>query len=277
MSARWWPDTILRAAALLAPPGDRGRWLAEWRSELWYIPRGGQARFCLGAFRDAVEVRRLDWRATPRLAAPLNCLTFLAVLGIASFCVVAGLSGPLERYATLWHLNPRRFPAGCGLTLAFSCVLLPVIRLATPRAPSQDPPRPWGSKLRAATFLTLKILLVQPILLCGFVLFLIVGQAAPVATQLALLALWIGVLRWVLDDQQNRCPECQRLLGGPVRIGVASRTFLEWYGGESSCSEGHGLLQTPDLSASYCRSGQWLRLGNSWHELFPAASKGRHS
>jgi len=277
MTARWWPHTILRAAALLAPPAERARWLDEWRSELWYLPREGATRFCLGAFRDAIEVRRHSEALTPPLASPTNCLAFLALLATVSLCLVAALAGQLAAHATLWRMPTRALPGECLVTLLFSCGLLPIIRLATPHPHSQHPPRSWPSKLRASTFLALKILLVQPVLLCGFVILLIAGPAAPVAAQLALLALWVGTLRWVIDDQHRRCPDCQRLLGGAVRIGVASRTFLEWYGGESSCSEGHGLLQTPDLSASYCRSGQWLRLGNSWHELFPAASKGRHS
>jgi hypothetical protein len=266
---------LLRAAALLAPAADRARWLDEWRSELWYIPREGQTRFCLGAFRDAVELRRHSAIA-PLLASPLNCLLFLALLGAASLGLLAALAAPLQAHTTLWRLPARQLPAGCGITLLLSCVLLPVIRLATPRATSVNPPQSLQARLRASTFLILKLVLVQPVMLCGFVLLLIAGHAAPVAAQLALLALWIGTLRWVLDDQQRRCPDCQRLLGGPVRIGVASRTFLEWYGGESSCSEGHGLLQTPDPCATYSRSGQWLRLGSSWHDLFPAASKGRH-
>ena len=276
MTARWWPHLILRSAALLAPAYDRARWLEEWRSELWYLPPEGQTGFCLGAFRDALEVRR-NSEALTLLASPASCLAFLALLATASLCLVAALAGQLAAHATLWRMPARQLPEECLVTLLFSCGLLPIIRLATPHPHSQHAPRVWRSRLRASPFLALKILLVQPVLLCGIVILLIAGQAAPVAAQLALLALWVGTLRWVIDDQHRRCPDCQRLLGGAVRIGVASRTFLEWYGGESSCSEGHGLLQTPDLSASYCRSGQWLRLGASWHELFPAASKGRHS
>jgi hypothetical protein len=277
MNARWWPHTVLHTAALLAPAADRDRWLDEWRSELWYVPRAGELRFCLGAFRDALEMRREFPALTPWLASPLNCLAFLTLLAAVSLGLAAALAGPLEAHARIWRMPRRELPAECLVMLLFSCILLPIVRLATPRAPSVNPPRSWHSRVRAWLFLGLKILLVQPILLVGFVLVLIVGQAAPIAAQLGLLALWIGTLRWVLDDQQRRCPDCQRLLGGPVRIGVASRTFLEWYGGESSCSEGHGLLQTPEPCAAYSRSGQWLRLGSSWQALFPAASKGRHS
>jgi hypothetical protein len=269
-------DAILRAAALLVPAADRGPWLDDWRSELWYVPREGETRFCLGAFRDALDLRRHSPALTPPLASPLHCLAFLTLLAVASLGLVAALAGPLAASAPIWRMPRRELPGECLLTLLFSCVLLPIIRAATPRAPSLAPPRSWPSRGRAWLFLALKIVLVQPILLVGFVIVMIVGRLAPVAAQLGLLALWVGTLRWVLDDQQRRCPDCQRLLGGPVRIGVASRTFLEWYGGESSCSEGHGLLQTPDPCAAYSRSGQWLRLGSSWQTLF-AASKGRHS
>ena len=51
------PLAILRTAALLVPGESRAEWLAEWRSELWYV-HGNTAAFCAGAFRDALWVRR---------------------------------------------------------------------------------------------------------------------------------------------------------------------------------------------------------------------------
>jgi hypothetical protein len=81
----------------------------------------------------------------------------------------------------------------------------------------------------------------------------------------------IGALRWVVMDQRRRCPVCLRLLTNPVRIGSASQTFLEWYGTESTCSRGHGLLHVPEISASYNSTEQWLRLDASWDDLFSQA------
>ena len=71
MNPKSVPNAILRAASLVAPAGQRAEWLVEWRSELWYVPARGAARFCLGAFRDAYWVRRnshnLEDPATPEI------------------------------------------------------------------------------------------------------------------------------------------------------------------------------------------------------------------
>ena len=58
MTSEWLHCSILRAASLLAPSDQRDEWLNDWRSELWYIPRQGATQFCLGAFRDALWLRR---------------------------------------------------------------------------------------------------------------------------------------------------------------------------------------------------------------------------
>jgi hypothetical protein len=72
----------------------------------------------------------------------------------------------------------------------------------------------------------------------------------------------------MLLDQRRRCPVCLRTLTDPVRIGSPSQTFLDWYGGESMCSRGHGLLQVSEISNS-CSGNEWLNLDPSWSGLFP--------
>ena len=54
---------------------------------------------------------------------------------------------------------------------------------------------------------------------------------------------------------------CLRLLTDPVRIGSPSQTFLEWYGRKSMCARGHGLLQAPEISASYSGKTSVAQLG----------------
>ena len=78
----------------------------------------------------------------------------------------------------------------------------------------------------------------------------------------------ILALRWVITDQQRRCPVCLRLLTDPVRIGTPSRTFLEWYGAESTCPRGHGLLHVSEMSSGYSARPEWLGLDDSWSGLF---------
>jgi hypothetical protein len=119
-------------------------------------------------------------------------------------------------------------------------------------------PLPWRSRLRRGIFLALKVALIQPILFGSFV----VACNVPIA-RLAINAAWILPFRWVLMDQRRRCPECLRLLTDPVRIGSASQTFLEWYGAESTCSRGHGLLHISEMPDSYSAKPEWLSLGDS--------------
>ena len=275
MKREWLRHTVLRVASLLAPGDQRAEWLKEWRSELWYIPRCRATRFCLGAFRDALWMRRNNpvpvKRTLVHLESPLNCLAFLATLAGVSVLIASRLPAP-HAFPTL-HLRARDLPAGCIPMLMLSCLLLPATRLAIGRPPGNCHPTSWPGRLRRGIFLALKITLVQPIMLCGFFVLIWMGPI-PFAPQLGVCAYWILALRWVLLDQRRRCPVCLRLLTNPVRIGAPSETFLEWYGAESMCSRGHGLLHTSEFSASYSRNAQWLRLDGSWSGLFPSAPGG---
>ena len=279
MNGKWLPHTILRAASLLAPSAQRAEWAKEWQSELWYIPRRGAVLFILGAFWDAFWLRRNGSeteRQSPvkrtgiHLESPLRCLAFLATLATVSFFIAVRLAA-LPQKPSL-PLGVHDVPAGCTVTLLLSGLLLPGT-LAVWRAPAHRPPLPWPSKLRRGIFLALKIALVQPILLCGFVVQILMGPLGGLAG-LGFDAAFILALRWVITDQQQRCPVCLRLLTAPVRIGTPSRTFLEWYGVESTCPHGHGLLHISENSSRYSGKQQWLCLDDSWSGLFSAASRG---
>jgi hypothetical protein len=128
--------------------------------------------------------------------------------------------------------------------------------------------------LRRGIFLVLKITLLQTIVLCGFIVQMLLGPLGGF-TGIAGGAAAALALRWAIMDQQRRCPVCLRLLTNPIIIGTPSRTFLEWYGTESTCPHGHGLLHTPEISSS-CSRPQWLSLGDSWSALF-AKGAARHS
>jgi len=267
MNAQWLQSTILRTASLLAPGDQRAEWLAGWRSELWYIPRRGATSFCLGAFRDALWVRRNTLSPAELLESPLSCLALLAIVAAVSLFIAVLLPAPgnLTRSA---HLRLRDLPDGCVAMLLLSALALPVIRLAMGPAANRYP-LPWRSRLRRGIFLALKIALIQPMMLGGFV----VVCAMPIAN-MPFSVCWILAIRWALIDQRDRCPECLRLLTTPIRIGSASQTFLEWYGAESTCSRGHGLLHTWETHASYSGKPEWLALDDSWKSLFRSAGPG---
>jgi hypothetical protein len=84
-------------------------------------------------------------------------------------------------------------------------------------------------------------------------------------------------MRWVLDDQRNRCPVCLRLLSNPVRIGQSSHMFLEWHGTELMCLHGHGLLHVPARPSIWFTRQRWMDLGPSWSGLFPGPTVGHHN
>lgn len=272
MNRAWLPHAILRAASSLVPRAGRAEWLQGWRSELWYVPRRGSTMFCCGAFRDALWVRRNGDQepARPFLESPLHCLVFLAVLALAGSTLSICLPRP-ESWGPSSHLALRELPMGWAAMLVLTCLLLPAARLGMGPAPagSQATGRVWRGM-----FLALKIALVQPILLCGLVVLIWILPVVPVAPQLGVCGAWMLGFRWILADQRRRCPVCLRRLSSEVRMGAPSQTFLEWYGAESTCSRGHGLLHVPGVSAGYS-APRWLRLDNSWSGLFVAGSRRR--
>ncbi len=278
MSSRQLQYSIVRVASFLAPSCRRSEWLREWRSELWYVPRREAVPFVLGAFQDALWLRRnlpyaerlsLENRTRNHLESPLACLALLATLALLSILMAVGLAALSQKTSSL--LKVRDVPWGSAVMLIFSCLLVPGT-LAVWRTPASRDLMPWSRGLRQGVFLALKITLLQPIMLCGFIIQILLGPGG--LAGIGFVASFILALRWVITDQQQRCPVCLRLLTNPVRIGNPSKTFLEWYGAESMCSHGHGLLHVAETSTSYFHRAQWLYLDSSWSGLFPEAFKG---
>jgi hypothetical protein len=269
----WLQHTILRVASLLAPYDQRGGWLEEWRSELWYIPSGAATRFCLGAFRDALWLRRNTprpvRRARAHLESPLICLAFLAPLSVASILLAAHLQTTLT-------FPEAQAPSALHIianSLLFY-LLLVAVALVIGARPGDRRVTPLPGTRRGWIFLTLKILLVLPILQCMLVVVIVIDMPF---LSLGFFVTYVLFFRWVFTDQQRRCPVCLRLLAKPVRIGTPSSTFLEWYGAESMCARGHGVLHVPEFSASYSGMQQWLGLDDSWTGLFSKGAGIRQS
>jgi hypothetical protein len=275
MNGAWLQRSTLRVASLLVPSDRRDEWIEEWRSELWYVPQCQATIFCMGAFRDAFWLRCNHGVPAARtritLESPLSCLALLATM--AALSIFFAFLVLVPRLALASPLKTTDLAGVCGGVLMLSSLLLPAA-LWVWRPPASRYSVSWSSTLRRGIFLVLKIALVQSIVLCGSVVQVLLGSAGGF-TGLAAGAAAILALRWVVTDQQRRCPMCLCLLTNPIIIGTPSRTFLEWYGIESTCPHGHGLLHTSEISSSYSRP-QWLSLGDSWSVLFRKGA-GRHS
>jgi hypothetical protein len=149
--------------------------------------------------------------------------------------------------------------------LLFSCLLLPGTVAIWRRPSNHDRSRP--NRFRLAAFMAVKIALLQPTMLCVFLFHVLILPKGGLGG-LGFDVLFILALRWLISDQQQRCPVCLHLLTAPVSIGTPARSFLEWYGTESACPQGHGLLHISGTSFSYSRKPNWLSLDDSWQDLF---------
>jgi hypothetical protein len=247
---------ILHAASFLVPEPQRAEWFAEWSAELAYVTHHPTS-FCLGAFRDGLWFRRNHSTHTAHafgLESPLRCIAFLALLAAASTFLAFRL--PLVRQ--VWakgHLLPAYI-----LNIFISLL---VVSATTSLALGEYPGR---RHFRRRLFLAIKIALLLPIVCCGTL-----DVAALVSLNFQAHGLLIGLIlgfRWALVDQRRRCPVCLRILAHPTRIGGPARTFLDWYGTELICTQGHGLLYVPEIPTSCYTTQRWQSLDPSWTSLF---------
>ncbi len=111
-----------------------------------------------------------------------------------------------------------------------------------------------------------KIALLSPVVFFGSL-----DLASPLSNGLQAHVLIIGTviaIRWAFADQRRRCPVCFRALSNPTRIGGPSHVFLDWYGTELICGQGHGLLYIPEIPTSCYDTQRWENLDPSWSTLF---------
>ena len=254
MTARMY-HAILLAAAWLVPGSEREEWLAEWRSELWYLRRDGgssTAQFCFGSFRDAWWLRRnrpdAARKSRPWLQSPGRCTAVLVALALVA-CSAAGFISAFQP-----PYYERHFLFGQFFVLGIALLLL---QIGAPFAWTEHPSAP-GGRGRWWLFFGLKAALVLTIVFFGAL------ELGPIAALIG----YVAGFRWVLRDQRRRCPVCLHLLTNPVRMGEASHMLLGWYGTELICVKGHGLLHVPEIPTSSYSGQRWLRLDPSWRELF---------
>lgn len=141
------PRLTLRLASFLVPFPQRGEWLAEWCAELWHVKQSAAVQspvqrllpwhdpaicFCLGAFQDALWLRREQPPSPPlrifRSGSPSRCVLSLAALG--AICILLCVSLPGPRQATLRSPYPNPDELVAISQGGYSSAHLPTIRLA---------------------------------------------------------------------------------------------------------------------------------------------------
>lgn len=139
-------------------------------------------------------------------------------------------------------------------TLAVALLALPwIIRFG----PDDGSPRVRFS-FRRWSFLAAKVVLLVTIVFFG-IMDLGSGRMVEIRPQ-ALVVCFVIAFRWALKDQRRRCPICLRRLTNPVRFGGPSQMFLDWYGTELVCADGHGMMHVPEIPSSSYASQRWLSL-----------------
>jgi hypothetical protein len=165
-----------------------------------------------------------------------------------------------------------------SFALLLACLALPATTsLPLGEYPANSKRVPWNIRIRRWAFLSIKFILIVPIVYFGS-LDLAYGSNTVSAGTSELLGLFgsfwalLFAFRWALRDQRKRCPVCLRTLTNPARVGQFSRNFLAWNGTELICLGGHGLLHVPDIPTSWFGSQRWLYLDPSWSALFPVGT-----
>jgi hypothetical protein len=115
---------ILRCASVLTPQGERAEWWREWRSELWHVRKACASTgtnpwhaerevgaFCIGAFQDALCLRRHAWQSGPPFAAMRgsvaeSILSLVCVLAVSYGLSVLLPGVRLESHPSLYRLDP---------------------------------------------------------------------------------------------------------------------------------------------------------------------------
>jgi len=260
----FFPLAILRSAALLVPRELRAEWLAEWTGELWHVHEPAATAFCWGAYKDAFWLRRNCSAAEERhsrLEAPAHCLLLLAVLAASGW--LGALLVPDVRTA-LAHTKITESLKGFLSVMGFAWGIVAITsRLSLGEYPVTAN-SPWRLiRLRRWLFLVAKVvLLLALIYIAAFGLMAFAPRMDRAVGLLLNLLVWTSALafRWVLRDQQRRCPVCLRLLADPVRVGRSSGYFLEWNCTELVCFRGHGLLYVPECRTSWFHEQRWFYL-----------------
>ena len=260
---------LVRTAAILTPCELRREWLDEWTAELRFVidEHGGREAlfFAIGSFRDALWLRRTRGF---RVESPWACLLLLAVLALSAVSLAFAIP-PSGKLKAMLDEDPgwSGLMGAHVIVMAAALIILSAIsrfsRVHLPRIRS-SPAR--INRLRRWTFLLSKFALAIPAAFFGsYDVASLLG--VPVLQAHGAIIAYVILFRWTLNDQRSRCPVCLRVLKPSASIGEFSHNFLEWYGSELFCAEGHGMLHVPKIATTY-DAQRWSDLDSSWRFLF---------
>ena len=129
----------------------------------------------------------------------------------------------------------------------------------------------WWAFLALKTSLLLSLCFVACTELTARISMAVTGGIHPLvgisATWLFLVTAMLALF-WALHDQSRRCRICLKRLGNEASVGAPSYLFLDWWGTELVCPEGHGVLHIPEMTSSWLEFEQWVHLDESWKPLF---------
>jgi hypothetical protein len=226
-------------------PGRMDAWLLQDQPRLAEMPPNTEG-FVLGRIRKSAARFRADpqWRLD-----------------------VPNERGGYDHFACSSSLAKGPFMlAGFVMFLVSLLVLAATTPLALGEYPTNRYSPPGAMKRFRWIFFAVKIAFLLVTVCCGSL-----DLASITSLSILPYGLLVGLilaLRWALIDQRQRCPVCLRLLTNPTRIGGPSQTFLEWYGTELMCAQGHGLLYVPEIPTSCYSTQRWQYLDPSWSGLF---------
>ncbi|WP_321476909.1 hypothetical protein [uncultured Paludibaculum sp.] len=290
---------LLRLASFLCPAPLRTAWRKQWQSGLhdwWILAERGEltneaaalaARYCRGAWADALELRFRRDQILHALRGPW-CPIFAALLIIGSTGVLSRGFQVIRRVADLVlnarplpvtlrphiHYDPRGDVVAAYLAPLALAVLIAVMLLVFNRLPV--PQSGW----RYWTHLLLKTMSIQTALTVlwfegGSTLRSVLRPEAlrvlggGLVLAIVFVAGFGAATRWCITDQRRRCPVCLRLLDMPVSVGSWGSVF-EPATTELLCAGGHGSLSLSERDNT--GPDRWTTLDASWRELFDTAA-----
>ena len=97
---------------------------------------------------------------------------------------------------------------------------------------------------------------------------------APEAISLWVLIFGLVISVWFAGyDQRRRCRICLARLSMPVQMGARGHVLMDRMSTELACPNGHGLLWAPEDPLESHPKDRWLRLDESWQDLFELSGK----